>query len=61
MFSEKKSDISGNLGRLSGIEDDETLGALLVHDPVAALPAPDRVLGPNLVLTEIQDNTITYR
>ena len=36
--------------RLSGVEDDETLGPLLVEDPVAALPAPDRVLGSDLVL-----------
>ena len=39
--------------QLSGIEHDQTLGPLLVHDSVAALPAPDRVTGPDLILTEI--------
>ena len=34
----------------SGVEDDETLGPLLVHDPVSAFPASDRVSGPDLVL-----------
>lgn len=35
---------------LSGVEDDEPLGPLLVHDPVAALPAPNGVPRPDLVL-----------
>ena len=34
----------------SGVEDDETLGPLLVHDPVSAFPASDGVSGPDLVL-----------
>ena len=40
------------LGRdsLSGVKDDEPLGPLLIHDPVAALPAPDGVPRPDLVL-----------
>ena len=33
----------------SCVENDEPLGSLLVHDPVAALPAADGVLGPDLV------------
>ena len=39
--------------QLSSVEHDQTLGPLLVHDSVAALPAPDRVTGPDLILTEI--------
>jgi len=35
---------------LSGIEDDETLCPLLVHDPVSAFPAPDGVTLPDFVL-----------
>ena len=36
--------------QLSGIEHDQTLGPLLVHDSVAALPAPDGVPRSDLVL-----------
>ena len=35
---------------LSSIKDNETSGPLLVHDPVAALPAPDGVPRSDLVL-----------
>ena len=34
----------------SGIEDDEPLGPLLVHDPVSALSASDGVSRTDLVL-----------
>ena len=34
----------------SGVEDDQTFGPFLVHDPVPAFPASDRVSGPDLVL-----------
>ena len=34
----------------TGVEDDETLGPLLVHDPVSAFSASDGVAGSNLVL-----------
>jgi hypothetical protein len=40
------------VSHLSGIEHDEPLGSLLVHDAVAALTAPDRVAGTDLVLAK---------
>ena len=36
--------------RLSCIKHNQSLGSLLVHDPVAALSAPDSVPGSDLVL-----------
>ena len=36
---------------LSSIKDNETSGPLLVHDPVAALPAPDGVPRSDLVFS----------
>ena len=47
MFAEKKKLC---ISKLSSIEDNETSGPLLVHDPVAALPAPDGIPGSDLIL-----------
>ena len=38
---------------LSCIKDNETLGSLFIHDPVATFSTPDGISGTNLVLTEI--------
>ena len=54
MFRSKgRREEPGVVGRCSlspSVEDDETLGSLLIHDPVAAFSASDRVPGSDLVL-----------
>ena len=49
-FSGNKKGEEPNFLCSSGVEDDQTFGSFLVHDPVSAFPASDRVSGPDLVL-----------
>ena len=46
---------------LSCIEHDQSLGSLLVHDPVAALSAPDSVPGSDLVLAVTLATDVDHR
>ena len=41
---------------LSCIKNNQTLGSLLVHDPVAALPAPNGIPRSDLILTRKQNS-----
>lgn len=50
MIISEKSSLLISDGNLSGVEDDESLCALLVHDSVSTLTATNRISGFHLII-----------